>query len=419
MNEHSLAALLPMLRPLLPRQLYITLHVEPTVPYLMVAADHLRAVYHILSASMPAGATGTAADIESGVVACIRLSGAVDATAIPALRRALPDIRDLIVRGGGLQQISADQILATFPATPYDHPVTPTVRTLLRVLGAELPAPLHMRIGMAFGTYRVARLGAAGRLAMILSGDARDAAAAAADIALPRQLVAPQTTIADAPDILAEPVGQYAILHSGGATGDDFELNVFSKRRATTSLTLELDLEGQVQRIRESLDQLAALTPYIPAARLHLLCEKITTMGQELLQQAAVLLITLNLTTPSEDSAQAEAVFGEAISRCDDLIDQHGGILDSVDRRGGGYVLSSSFVNSDAADGAYSALNMIDLHWSNAARAAGIVITIYEGRGDLIRVEIGQARGRRDWLVFGTALLNAHAQLSSPTDASR
>lgn len=270
----------PRLRPLLPESLYIAAWVDSeSSQVLMTVADHLRALYRTLYASVPLLVAER--NLEPGAWYAKWVNGTLmfaelgnlpqdDADALKKALNPLWDaLRSLIGEAGGqVQWFTGSAFLVFFEENAYDKHIEQAVRGAIRMMHTQ-KGEITLKLALHNGRVLTSHIGTPQRMAYLMAGSALQTLAQVAssvsmgDVGMSesvwdvvRKTYRPQRrqngiTILQLPPKQAERV-------------DDFEISAFRSRRSTSHLLTDLSTAGMVQAITDSLNQTDPLAAYLP-----------------------------------------------------------------------------------------------------------------------------------------------------------
>lgn len=427
-----LQAIEPRLRRLLPENLYNAAWVDPeSKQVLMPVADHLRALYRTLYASLPLQVTER--NLQAGEWHAQWVNGTLmlgvfgglpgadaDAT-YQQLNRLWDDLRTLIGEAGGqVQWLDGRTFLVVFEENAYDAHIEQAVRGAARMMQQEKGA-VTLRLALHSGRVLTAHVGTPLRMAYIVAGSTLQTLRT-----VMLQLEVGQIGLTEAiyDVVKAHYRAQSRIngitvinLPEGEtqADRDDFEISAFRSRRSTSHLMVDISTEGMVQAITDSLNQIDPLAAYLSQPLLRALVHAPTKTLIAPTQREMVLL-ELRIAGLLE-GLNAEVALPEdwlrhtsqAFARISSLIEAEEGIIVQQDS------LGLAAVRVVAAFGLLGAPPPAD-------RIAQMALTLREALQNMLApspereklslsmqlrrqsvgvLELGQPRSRRDWLLVG------------------
>ncbi len=250
---------------------------------------------------------------------------------------------------GILLKFAGDAVLVFFPdqrgrAQSSDEEMA--IRAGLRMqraMGVFEKYGLAMSVGLASGHFFAASVGDAQRMEYIVTGQAVSQAMAAEEAAESGQVVADENIWRQLQgDFRFQKLspGFYQVIDDLGDALDDYELFTPSRRRGWGALISDRDPHLLIQQLKEQLDKVEALAPYLPPD----LLDKIIFYGRERqlgeARPATVIFANfIGLTDiiealgPSE-SQQITYILDHYFTKVQNIVARQGGIISRVDPYG-------------------------------------------------------------------------------------
>ncbi|MBN1178323.1 MAG: AAA family ATPase [Anaerolineae bacterium] len=259
----------------------------------------------------------------------------------------------LLTSGGDLLFFAGDAVLATFPAQPDGLDAQWATRTALRMVRAigrfaHLETAygtfsLTMSAGVARGKAFAAVVGNRSRMELLISGGPVQGAMQAEGEGEPGQVVADAATRALLPPDEFALQGHVVLgLQSGDL--DDYEAVPPTRRRPRLSASFSQRIPDLVDQLRQSLDQVEALSPFFPPDLFVQIAR-----GEDIRQHPPVAIQFVNLMGLEEMAYgppgphQAAAVLHRYFVQAQDIVSSREGIIGQVDPYVQGFTLLNPF----------------------------------------------------------------------------
>lgn len=466
-----LAEIEPLMRRLLPAELYTHAWFDPTPDCLMRVFQHLRTLQRVLQdyvprqvAENPPVAGVSRYEWRQGTLLFTDLAGftpLMEANAgygqkgalalLQVLNQYFSAMIEIIGKSAGdLLEFTGDAMLVQFLEDAQGDDTAQAVRAGLRMQRAmepfqQIETPqgvfsLAMRVGIHRGAYLAADLGTPRRMAHILLGRTVQRAKLAESMGVVGRVCVTQAVgdrlqsqfrletahaqtetdtychIQD--DLTAEGLGEY-----------DISIN---RRRLTTSLLMDRSSLGIIQEIRDALRRVQLLACYLPGPILNTLVEA-ASERQVAPDFPLPTVVFVNLTgfPESVDSATPEEVayitasFSRIFSLIDAAVKVQGGVLQKVTYQAVGsdiliYLGAFSCHRDDAIRAGNLAIAVRDLiaqveRPTVNGMAVDLSCRVGIASGAVFAAEMGEPRGRREFNILGdpvntAARLMARAQ---------
>lgn len=461
----------PLMRRLLPADLYVQVWFEPDTECLMQAFHHLRTLQRALQDYMPrqvAAAPPAPGQLRyewrrgtllftdlAGFTPLLEANATFGQKGAIALLQVLNQYFSAMITiigksGGDLLEFTGDAMLVQFLEDVQQDDTAQAVRTGLRMQRAmaqfqEIETPqgqfsLAMRVGIHAGSYLAADLGTPRRMAHVLLGQTVQRAKQAESFGQVGRVCVTQA----AGDRLQPPFqldpphaeserDRYALIRdnfSAAALGEyDISLN---RRRLTSPLLMDRSREGLIREIRDALQRVQPLASYLPSAILNVLVESAAERQVPPdFPTPTVVFVNLMGFPEAADEAQAEDLpmlttsFSKAIALIDAATKARGGVLQKVTYHAVGSDILIYF-------------GVFRSHREDAVRAASLAIAVREivthltppriagqplqlnfrigiATGSVFSAEIGEPRGRREFNILGDPVNTASRLMTLAT----
>lgn len=461
----------PLMRRLLPADLYVQMWFDPDTDCLMQAFQHLRTLQRVLQDYVPRQVAEDPPqpgelryEWRRGTLLFTDLAGftpLLEANAqfgqkgaialLEVLNRYFSEMLTIIGKSGGdLLEFTGDAMLVQFLEDVQGDDTAQAVRTGLRMQRAmaqfqDIETPqgkfsLVMRVGIHAGSYLAADLGTPRRMAHVLLGQTVQRAKRAESFGRVGRVCVTQE-VGDRIQGLFElepphadsDRDRYTLIHdnlSVEALGEyDISLN---RRRLTSPLLMDRSREGLLREVRDTLLRVQPLASYLPPTMLGVLVE--TAANRQVppdFPTPTVVFVNLMGYPEAADGAQPEDLpalttsFSKAIALIDAATKAKGGVLQKVTYHAIGSDILIYFGvfrshRKDPVRAADLALAVRDIVTQlSPPRIAGTPLElncrIGIALGSVFAAEIGEPRGRREFNILGDPV-NTASRLMNRAD---
>ncbi|MEO1145324.1 MAG: adenylate/guanylate cyclase domain-containing protein [Cyanobacteria bacterium J06638_22] len=447
----------PLMRRLLPANLYVQIWFDPDTDSLMQAFQHLRTLQRALQdyvprqvAEAPPKPGQVRYEWRRGTLLFTDLAGftpLLEANAqfgqkgaialLEVLNRYFSEMITIIGKSGGdLLEFTGDAMLVQFLEDAQGDDTGQAVRTGLRmqramahfqdIETAQGKFSLAMRVGIHAGSYLAADLGTPRRMAHVLLGRTVQRAKQAESFGQVGRVCVTQ----EAGDRLhglfqlepshAESVGdRYALIQDNFSTEALGEYDIsLNRRRLTSPLLMDRSREGLIREIRHALLRVQPLASYLPSSILDVLVEAAAERQVPPdFPIPTVVFVNLMGFPEAADGARPEDLpalttsFSKALALIDAATTAKGGVLQKVTYHAIGSDILIYF-------------GVFRRHREDAVRAASLALTVRDivtalpppqiadnplmlnyrigiASGSVFAAEIGELRGRREFNILG------------------
>jgi len=447
----------PLMRRLLPADLYVQVWFDPDTDCLMQAFHHLRTLQRVLQdyvprqvAEDPPAPGQLRYEWRQGTLLFTDLAGftpLLEANAkfgqkgaialLQVLNQYFSEMITIIGKSGGdLLEFTGDAMLVQFLEDVQRDDTAQAVRTGLRMQRAmanfqdidtlQGKFSLAMRVGIHAGSYLAADLGTPRRMAHVLLGQTVQRAKRAESFGQVGRVCVTQAagdrlqSLFQLEAVHAESErDRYALIQdnfSAEALGEyDISLN---RRRLTSPLLMDRSREGLIREIRDALLRVQPLASYLPPAILGVLVESVAERQVTPdFPTPTVVFVNLMGYPEAADGAKPEDLpalttsFSKAIALIDAATKARGGVLQKVTYHAIGSdiliyfgVFQSQRENPVRAAGLALAVRDIVTHLSPPQVSGQTLIPSYRigiASGAVFAAEIGEPRGRREFNILG------------------
>jgi class 3 adenylate cyclase len=298
---------------------------------------------------------------------------------------------------------------------------------------------LQMRIGIHSGRFLTSDIGTPRRMEHLLLGSEVQRTKQAENQSIVGRVCVSETAQAQAADMFRfEPAESGFALVVDDLTEEqlgEYEV-AMGRRRSSTPLMLDRSVEGLVQTIDETMQQVEALASYMPRTILNLLIEN-ASRRKIRPEFAELTVVFVNLPGVPDAADRADpgeemhliAVLSRAFALINAAVEARGGVLKNVTVDQIGSSLLIYFGTPDAHTNetiraATVALAIRDIITESGPLIAGdnemqqIVCQIGVAQGAAFAAEIGEPRGRREFNVLGDTV-NTAARLMSRAEPNQ
>jgi class 3 adenylate cyclase len=465
-----LAKIEPRLRWLLPADLYAAAWVDPSPATLTGVFEHLRTLQHILNDYIPRHNIEHVSHL--GEVHCSWQEGTLMFTDLAGFTPLLESyarhgqagaeallcilnsyfsqmIQIISKSGGVLLEFTGDAMLVQFAPHKLHNDTAQAIRAGLRMQRAmhhfeaieteQGQISLQMRIGIHSGRFLTSDIGTPRRMEHLLLGSEVQRTKQAENQSIVGRVCVSETAQAQAADMFRfEPAESGFALVVDDLTEEqlgEYEV-AMGRRRSSTPLMLDRSVEGLVQTIDETMQQVEALASYMPRTILNLLIEN-ASRRKIRPEFAELTVVFVNLPGVPDAADRADpgeemhliAVLSRAFALINAAVEARGGVLKNVTVDQIGSSLLIYFGTPDAHTNetiraATVALAIRDIITESGPLIAGdnemqqIVCQIGVAQGAAFAAEIGEPRGRREFNVLGDTV-NTAARLMSRAEPNQ